>query len=83
MCHPVCVSPGLSVLRGLLSSRPEEVVLGNAALVLAHCVGEEGAASSLLGTDVVLLLLRLAGGDVTGTSAQRNAALALARKRVL
>ncbi|XP_046892491.1 tetratricopeptide repeat protein 12 [Hypomesus transpacificus] len=67
----------LSVLRGLLSSRPEEVVLGNAALVLAHCVGEEGAASSLLGTDVVLLLLRLAGGDVTGTSAQRNAAIAL------
>lgn len=48
---------GLSTLRHLLGSNCDEMVSGNAALSLAHCLELEGVASDLLGTDIVLLLL--------------------------
>ncbi|KAK0146507.1 Tetratricopeptide repeat protein 12 [Merluccius polli] len=71
----------LSVLRGLLGSSGEEVVLGNAALCLGHCLEVQGAAQDLLPTDAVPLLLRLAAADThTGrTDVQRNAAIALGK----
>ncbi|CAL8361251.1 unnamed protein product [Merluccius merluccius] len=71
----------LSVLRGLLGSSGEEVVLGNAALCLGHCLEVQGVAQDLLPTDAVPLLLRLAAADThTGrTDVQRNAAIALGK----
>ncbi|KAJ3590433.1 hypothetical protein NHX12_008384 [Muraenolepis orangiensis] len=41
----------LSVLLGVLETSDDEVVLGNAALCLGHCLEVEGAARDLLGTD--------------------------------
>ncbi|NWU11270.1 TTC12 protein, partial [Cephalopterus ornatus] len=67
-----------AVLLRLLESR-EEMVVGNAALCLSQCLGVPGAGTSLLGSSVVMLLLRLAGGDAAGTSAQQNAAVALGK----
>ncbi|KAM6973000.1 tetratricopeptide repeat protein 12 [Aplochiton taeniatus] len=70
----------LSSLLGLLSPGGDESVSGNAALCLAHCLELEGTASVLLGTDVVLLLLRHATGDTAQkTAVQRNAAIALGK----
>lgn len=69
----------LSILRNLLSSSCDEMVSGNAALCLAHCLELEGTASNLLGTDIVLLLLRHAAGDAKRTAVQQNAAIALAK----
>ncbi|XP_069546536.1 tetratricopeptide repeat protein 12 [Brachyistius frenatus] len=69
----------LSVLRHLLSSSCDEMVSGNAALCLAHCLELEGVASHLLGTDIVLLLLRHAAGDTKKTAVQQNAAIALGK----
>ncbi|XP_023120619.2 tetratricopeptide repeat protein 12 [Amphiprion ocellaris] len=69
----------LSILRHLLSSSCDEMVSGNAALCLAHCLELEGVASRLLGTDIVLLLLRHAAGDSKRTAVQRNAAIALGK----
>ncbi|XP_056467384.1 tetratricopeptide repeat protein 12 [Gadus chalcogrammus] len=72
----------LSVLRRLLRSSDDEVVLGNAALCLSHCLEVQGAALNLLATDAVPLLLRLAAADNTPagrTEAQRNAAIALGK----
>ncbi|XP_029027046.1 tetratricopeptide repeat protein 12 [Betta splendens] len=69
----------LSILRRLLSSGCDETVSGNAALCLAHCLQLEGTASNLLGTDIVLLLLRRAAGDAERTAVQRNAAIALGK----
>lgn len=69
----------LSVLRRLLGSSSDEMVTGNAALCLAHCFELEGAASSLLGTDIVPLLLRHAAADAERTALQRNAAIALGK----
>ena len=74
--------PGLSLLRRLLRSSDDEVVLGNAALCLSHCLEVQGAALNLLATDAVPLLLRLAAADNTPagrTEAQRNAAIALGK----
>ncbi|XP_035011297.1 tetratricopeptide repeat protein 12 isoform X2 [Hippoglossus stenolepis] len=68
----------LSILRHLLGSSCDELVLGNAALCLADCLQLEGIASNLLGTDIVLLLLRHAAGDAKKTAVQLNAAIALA-----
>ncbi|KAM4742849.1 tetratricopeptide repeat protein 12 [Anableps anableps] len=69
----------LSTLRHLLSSSCDEVILGNAALCLAHCFELEGVATHLLGTDIVQLLLRLAAGEAKKTAVQRNAAIALGK----
>ncbi|TDH14925.1 hypothetical protein EPR50_G00025890 [Perca flavescens] len=69
----------LSVLRYLLGSSCDEMVSGNAALCLAHCFELEGVASTLLGTDIVLLLLRHAAGDAKRTAVRQNAAIALGK----
>lgn len=69
----------LSVLRHLLDSSSDEIVSGNAALCLAHCLELEGIASNLLGTDIVPLLLRHAAADAEMTALQRNAAIALGK----
>ncbi|XP_041729708.1 tetratricopeptide repeat protein 12 isoform X2 [Coregonus clupeaformis] len=69
----------LYTLRRLLGPSSEEAVAGNAALCLGHCLGVQGAASSLLGTDTVLLLLRHAAGDAKRSAVQQNAAIALGK----
>ncbi|XP_058490825.1 tetratricopeptide repeat protein 12 isoform X2 [Solea solea] len=69
----------LSTLSHLLRSSSDELVSGNAALCLAHCLELEGIASRLLNTDIVLLLLRLCAGDATKTAVQKNAAIALGK----
>ncbi|XP_034404847.1 tetratricopeptide repeat protein 12 [Cyclopterus lumpus] len=69
----------LSILCHLLASSRDEMVSGNAALCLAHCLELEGIGSTLLGTDIVLLLLRHAAGDAKRTSVQQNAAIALGK----
>ncbi|KAJ8280620.1 hypothetical protein GJAV_G00056980 [Gymnothorax javanicus] len=81
-------------VRGLLAG-VGEVEAGNAALCLGHCVDVPGAAAALLGTSVVLQLLRLAAGNTgnaentgnignsrksgRGGSAQQNAAVTLGK----
>lgn len=55
------------------------MVSGNAALCLAHCLELKGIASNLLGTDIVLELLRHAAGDAKRTAVQQNAAVALGK----
>ncbi|MBN3302555.1 TTC12 protein, partial [Amia calva] len=57
----------------------DEVVVGNAALSLGQCLEVPGAASSLLGSDIIMLLLKHAGGDASKTTVQRNTAIALGR----
>ncbi|XP_076002007.1 tetratricopeptide repeat protein 12 [Genypterus blacodes] len=69
----------LSILRRLLAPGSDEMVAGNAALCLSLCIELEGIASNLLGTDIVLLLLRHAAGDAKRTAVQRNAAVALGK----
>ncbi|XP_041849923.1 tetratricopeptide repeat protein 12 [Melanotaenia boesemani] len=69
----------LSILRHLLSSSCYEMISGNAALCLAHCFELEGVATCLLGTDIVLQLLRHAAGDTKRTAVQKNAAIALGK----
>uniref|UniRef100_A0A3B3WXB2 Uncharacterized protein n=1 Tax=Poecilia mexicana TaxID=48701 RepID=A0A3B3WXB2_9TELE len=69
----------LSILRRLLRSNSDEVISGNAALCLSHCFELEGVATHLLGTDIVLLLLRLAAGEPMKTAVQQNAAIALGK----
>lgn len=69
----------LSVLRQLLDSSCDEMVSGNAAMCLAHCLELKGIASNLLGSDIVLLLLRHAAGDAKKTAVQQNAAIALGK----
>nr|XP_031362691.1 tetratricopeptide repeat protein 12 [Lonchura striata domestica] len=66
------------VLLRLLDSG-DELTVGNAAFSLGQCLLLPGAASSLLGSNVVQLLLRHAGGDALRTSVQKNSAIALAR----
>ncbi|XP_062950465.1 tetratricopeptide repeat protein 12 [Cynocephalus volans] len=56
-----------------------EVVVGNAALCLGNCMEVPSAASSLLKTDVVRVLLKLAGGDAQKTAVQLNAGIALGK----
>uniref|UniRef100_A0A3B4DKJ6 Tetratricopeptide repeat domain 12 n=1 Tax=Pygocentrus nattereri TaxID=42514 RepID=A0A3B4DKJ6_PYGNA len=68
----------LVTVRKLLGSS-DEVVLGNAALCLGHCLVVQGAAASLLGTDCVPLLLRHAAGEATRAAVQQNAAIALGK----
>ncbi|NWZ02151.1 TTC12 protein, partial [Loxia curvirostra] len=66
------------VLLGLLHSG-DELTVGNAAFCLSQCLLLPGAASALLGSSVVQLLLRHAGGDAARTSVQQNSAIALGR----
>ncbi|XP_072449469.1 tetratricopeptide repeat protein 12 isoform X3 [Chiloscyllium punctatum] len=68
----------LSGLRKLLSS-DDELVVGNAALCLSHCFEIPGAATSLLKSDIVRVLLKHAGGDAKQNGLQQNAAIALGK----
>ncbi|KAL2295762.1 hypothetical protein Nmel_017283 [Mimus melanotis] len=68
----------LQVLLKLLEAG-DELVVGNAAFCLSQCLLLPGAASALLGSSVVQLLLRQAGGDARRTSVQQNSAIALGR----
>ncbi|XP_009074349.1 PREDICTED: tetratricopeptide repeat protein 12, partial [Acanthisitta chloris] len=67
-----------AVLLKLLESE-DEMTVGNAALCLSQCLAIPGAATALLKSNVVLLLLRLAGGDAAGAPVQENAAVALGK----
>ncbi|KFQ31162.1 Tetratricopeptide repeat protein 12, partial [Mesitornis unicolor] len=67
-----------SVLLKLLES-DNEMIVGNAAFCLGHCLVVPGAATSLLNSNVVMILLKHAGGDATRTSVQENAAVALGK----
>ncbi|XP_067166322.1 tetratricopeptide repeat protein 12 isoform X4 [Apteryx mantelli] len=66
------------VLLKLLDSENEAIV-GNAAFCLGQCLIVPGAATSLLNSNVVMILLKHAGGDATNTSVQENAAIALGK----
>ncbi|XP_023562385.1 tetratricopeptide repeat protein 12 isoform X2 [Octodon degus] len=67
-----------SVLLKLLSSE-DEVLMGNAALCLGNCMEVPNVASSLLKTDLVPVLLKLAAGDSQKTAVQLNAGIALGK----
>ncbi|PKU43776.1 tetratricopeptide repeat protein 12 [Limosa lapponica baueri] len=67
-----------SVLLKLLESE-NEMIVGNAAFCLGQCLEVPGAATSLLNSNVVMILLKHAGGDATRTSVQENAAIALGK----
>ncbi|NXX79653.1 TTC12 protein, partial [Urocolius indicus] len=70
--------PGFSVLLKLLDSE-NAMIVGNAAFCLGQCLVVPGAATSLLNSNVVMMLLKHAGGDATRTSVQENAAIALGK----
>ncbi|XP_071077590.1 tetratricopeptide repeat protein 12 isoform X4 [Desmodus rotundus] len=67
-----------SVLMTLLSSE-DEVLVGNAALCLGNCMEVPQVASTLLKTDIVQVLLKLAGSDAQKTAVQLNAGIALGK----
>ncbi|KAM5227009.1 tetratricopeptide repeat protein 12 isoform 1-T1 [Hipposideros larvatus] len=67
-----------SVLLTLLSSE-DEILVGNAALCLGNCMEVPQVATSLLKTDVVPVLLKLAGSDARQTAVQLNAGIALGK----
>ncbi|NXS99779.1 TTC12 protein, partial [Jacana jacana] len=67
-----------NVLLKLLESE-NEMIVGNAAFCLGQCLEVPGAATSLLNSTVVMMLLKHAGGDATRTSVQENAAIALGK----
>uniref|UniRef100_A0A8C6T6I2 Uncharacterized protein n=1 Tax=Neogobius melanostomus TaxID=47308 RepID=A0A8C6T6I2_9GOBI len=69
----------LSILRALLQSGCDEIVSGNAALCMAHCLELDGLASKLLDTDTVPVLLCHAAADTKRTAVQQNAAIALGK----
>ncbi|XP_020767586.2 tetratricopeptide repeat protein 12 isoform X2 [Odocoileus virginianus] len=68
----------LGVLMQLLDSE-DEILVGNAALCLGNCMEVPRAASSLLSTDIVPVLLKLAGSDARQTAVQLNAGIALGK----
>ncbi|XP_053502908.1 tetratricopeptide repeat protein 12 isoform X3 [Ictalurus furcatus] len=68
----------LVTMRKLLGSS-DELVVGNAALCLGHCLAVQGAAASLLGTDCVMLLLRHVAGKANRADVQQNAAITLGK----
>ncbi|XP_039940996.1 tetratricopeptide repeat protein 12 isoform X2 [Hirundo rustica] len=68
----------LRVLLKLLESG-DELTVGNAAFCLGQCLLLPGAASALLGSGAVPLLLRLAASGAQRTSVQKNSAIALGR----
>ncbi|EHB07836.1 Tetratricopeptide repeat protein 12 [Heterocephalus glaber] len=59
--------------------KKDEILMGNAALCLGNCMEVPNVASSLLKTDVVQVLLKLAGGDSRETAVQLNAGIALGK----
>ncbi|XP_074160328.1 tetratricopeptide repeat protein 12 isoform X2 [Sminthopsis crassicaudata] len=67
-----------SLLRKLLEAE-DEIIAGNAALCIGNCVEVPGAASALLKSDIVKILLKLAGGDSKDASVQLNAGIALGK----
>ncbi|XP_072210817.1 tetratricopeptide repeat protein 12 isoform X2 [Excalfactoria chinensis] len=67
-----------SVLLKLLDSE-SEMIVGNAAFCLGQCLVVPGAATSLLNSNIVMALLKHAGGDAARTSVQENAAIALGK----
>ncbi|KAM9255679.1 tetratricopeptide repeat protein 12 isoform 2-T2 [Cariama cristata] len=69
---------GFSVLLKLLDSK-NEMIVGNAAFCLGQCLVVPGAATSLLNSNVVMILLKHAGGDARRTLVQKNAAIALGK----
>uniref|UniRef100_A0A8D0E8E1 Tetratricopeptide repeat protein 12 n=3 Tax=Salvator merianae TaxID=96440 RepID=A0A8D0E8E1_SALMN len=58
---------------------PNELVAGNAAFCLGKCLEVPGEATNMLDTDVVKVLLKVAGGDAQRNSVQENAAIALGK----
>ncbi|XP_075402730.1 tetratricopeptide repeat protein 12 [Tenrec ecaudatus] len=66
------------ILMKLLSSE-DEMLVGNAALCLGNCMEVPNAASALLKTEVVKVLLAHAGGDAQETAVQLNAGIALGK----
>lgn len=74
LLHPI----ELGVLMQLLDSE-DEILVGNAALCLGNCMEVPHAASSLLSTDIVPILLKLAGSDAQQTAVQLNAGIALGK----
>uniref|UniRef100_A0A8C0HDQ5 Uncharacterized protein n=1 Tax=Chelonoidis abingdonii TaxID=106734 RepID=A0A8C0HDQ5_CHEAB len=70
--------PEFDVLLKLLASE-NEMVVGNAAFCLSKCFEVPGAASSLLNSNIVMILLKHAGGEAKKTSVQENAAVALGK----
>ncbi|MBZ3869015.1 Tetratricopeptide repeat protein 12 [Sciurus carolinensis] len=67
-----------SILMKLLSSE-DEVLVGNAALCLGNCMEVPSVASSLLKTDLVPVLLKLAASDSQKSAVQLNAGIALGK----
>lgn len=57
----------------------DEILVGNATLCLGNCMEVPHVASSLLTTDIVPVLLKLAGGDAQKTAVQLNAGIALGK----
>ncbi|XP_069470343.1 tetratricopeptide repeat protein 12-like isoform X2 [Ambystoma mexicanum] len=73
----VMLDKKFSVMMKLLGSE-NEIAAGNAALCLGDCAAVPGAASSLLKSDVLKVLLKYARGDAKEVALQENAAIALA-----
>lgn len=57
----------------------DEILVGNAALCLGNCMEVPSAASSLLKTDIVRVLLKLASSDSQKAAVQLNAGIALGK----
>lgn len=62
-----------------LQSVEDELIVGNAVLCLSQCMDVPGAATALLNSDIVKILLKHAGGDARKTTVQQNAAIALGK----
>lgn len=63
----------------LLLESEDEILAGNAALCLGNCMEVPSAASSLLKTNIIQILLKLAGNDSQRTAVQLNAGIALGK----
>uniref|UniRef100_A0A8C5PL35 Tetratricopeptide repeat domain 12 n=1 Tax=Leptobrachium leishanense TaxID=445787 RepID=A0A8C5PL35_9ANUR len=62
-----------------LLSCEDEIIVGNSALCLGYCFEVPGAASSLLQSNILNLLLSHAKEDTKKTAVQQNAAIALGK----
>ncbi|XP_035300552.1 tetratricopeptide repeat protein 12 isoform X2 [Cricetulus griseus] len=82
-CHPareevMRLDKKFSILILLLESE-DEILAGNAALCLGNCMEVPSAALSLLKTNIIQILLKLAGNDSQRTAVQLNAGIALGK----
>uniref|UniRef100_A0A672SCS5 Tetratricopeptide repeat domain 12 n=1 Tax=Sinocyclocheilus grahami TaxID=75366 RepID=A0A672SCS5_SINGR len=68
----------LRTLRKLLGGI-DELVVGNAALCMGHCLEVDGAAGGLLGTDCVQLLLHHAARNAKRAAVRQNATITLGK----